>query len=287
MIKIDVQKKLHGANGAFVLHLKAQFQTQKTYAIFGESGNGKTTFFKMLAGILNPDAGSIIYKDHVFFDQKQGINEAIWKRKIGFVFQNHALFPHLTVYKNIIFGLDALMRHRVDDLIDLLNLQNLCDQKPKNLSGGQAQKVALARAILSNPHILLLDEPFNGLDRDNKLLLQEEIQKILEHFNLTTFLISHDIAEVFFLSQEVLILQNGSFTKRGTPHAVFLHQDACEKRIYGKVLSINKTQSLCTIEVLVQNMILQCILPNHQEVPSIGDFITIKNHFHIDGFEKI
>lgn len=288
MIVVNVQKKLNGANGEFVLDLQATFQTKQIYAIFGESGSGKSTFFKMLSGILLPDSGNITFNDEIFFDKEKKINKAIWKRKIGFVFQNYALFPHLNVYKNMVFGLDSKMKGKIDDLIALLNLHNLCDKKPKNLSGGQSQKVALARAILSNPDILLLDEPFNGLDKDTKNLLQEELKKILKHFDFTTFLISHDIAEVFFLSQKVLVLQDGKFARYGTPDEVFLQKkDVSEKRICGKVLSVREMQSFCEIEVLIQNMIFLFSLPNGAEIPKIGDFISIKNHFSIASVEKI
>lgn len=283
MIKVCLQKKLNGSKGDFILDLHTEFQSKKIYGIFGKSGSGKSTFFKMLAGISTPDSGSIIHNNQILYDKNKKINISPWKRKIGFVFQNYALFPHLNVYKNLVFGLDKTMKNQVDAIISMLNLQNLCDKKPKNLSGGQSQKVALGRAILSNPDILLLDEPFSGLDKMTKMTLQMELKKILENFNFTTFLISHDITEVFLLTQEVLILENGKFTKRGKPSDIFLKK---EKEIFGKILSIKEENEGLKAQIIIQDMIFSCILEKGCNLEN-NDFVAIQNHFFIDKIRKI
>lgn len=279
MIQVDIQKQLNGASGNFTLDLKATFQPNKLYAVFGESGCGKTTFFKMLSGIVNPDSGIIIHNNQTLFDKTKKINIPTWKRNIGFVFQNYALFPHLSVYKNIIFGLDKAMQSQVDSLIELLNLAKLCDKKPKNLSGGQAQKVALARSILQNPKILLLDEPFSGLDQNAKNTLQQELKNTLKHFDFTTFLISHDITEVFLLADQVFMLENGAFLRQGTPQEVFLTQQSGENKVYGKILSIKKQDSLAIMQVLIQQTIFKIVLQNPCKDFAIGDCIAIENNF--------
>ena len=290
MIRIDLQKSLEGAKGRLELDLQASFAPHLVHAIFGESGSGKTTFFKMLSGIITPDRGYIEHDGRVFFDSTNGVNLAIWRRKVGFVFQNYALFPHLSVYKNITFGLDKAMTHKIDELIALLNLSNLQDKKPKNLSGGQAQKVALARAILSNPDILLLDEPFSGLDRPTKITLQEELARILSHFKLTTFIISHDLEEVFSLAHQVHVLQEGRFTKQGSPSEVFLQKQDLGRNIYGKVLALRHEDSKLIVEVLVGDRILSLMMPEVRkslESPKIGDFIAFDNRFSISDYQKI
>ncbi|MCE3039588.1 ATP-binding cassette domain-containing protein [Helicobacter anatolicus] len=285
MIQISLQKQLSGAKGPFNLDLQANFQTNKTYAIFGESGSGKTTFFKMLCGITPPDSGYISYNNQVLYDKKAKINTPVWERNIGFVFQNYALFPHLNVYKNITFGLNKSLKSQVDSLISLLNLNQLCDKKPKHLSGGQAQKVALARSILQNPKILLLDEPFSALDQDTKTFLYQEFKNTLTHFNLTTFLISHDITEVLFLTDHVFVLEDGKFCKNGTPQEIFLEQK--NHKIFGKILSIKKQGNKSVLQVLVQNMIFNFILENADNSLKIGDMIAVDNHFSINRFQKI
>lgn len=287
MIDICIQKKLNGSKGIFTLDINAHFCTQKTYGIFGESGSGKTTFLKMLSGITNPDSGFICYKSQEFFNKKKNFSLPIWKRKIGFVFQNYALFPHLSVYKNIIFGLDKAMKNNIDDLIFSLNLENLCNQKPKNLSGGQSQKVALARAILSNPDILLLDEPFSGLDKDTKALLQIDLKNILEKYKITTFLISHDITEMFLLADEVYVLKDGKFVQYGSPSEVFLQTDKKEGKLLGKVLSLKEDGLALKAFLLIQNSIFSCSLPKTTEKIGIGDIIAIDNNISLHHFEKI
>ncbi|MCE3037270.1 ATP-binding cassette domain-containing protein [Helicobacter sp. faydin-H20] len=284
MIQISLQKQLSGAKGPLNLDLQANFQTNKTYAIFGESGSGKTTFFKMLCGITPPDSGYISYNNQVLYDKKAKINTPVWKRNIGFVFQNCALFPHLNVYKNITFGLNKSLKSQVDSLISLLNLNQLCDKKPKHLSGGQAQKVALARSILQNPKILLLDEPFSALDQDTKTFLYQEFKNTLKHFNLTTFLISHDITEVLFLTDHVFVLEDGKFCKNGSPQEIFLEQN--NHKIFGKILSIKKQGDKSVLQVLVQNMIFNFILENVDNSLKIGDMIAVDNHFSINRFQK-
>ncbi|WP_104697069.1 MULTISPECIES: ATP-binding cassette domain-containing protein [unclassified Helicobacter] len=285
MIEICIQKKLSGAQGNFTLDIHTLFHAQKTYGIFGKSGSGKTTFLKILAGITHPDSGIIKYNHQEFFNKEKKFSLPTWKRKVGFVFQNYTLFPHLSVYKNIIFGLDKTMQNQVEELIASLNLEKLCNQKPKNLSGGQSQKVALARAILSNPDILLLDEPFSGLDKDTKSLLQSDLKNILKKYKFTTFLISHDITEMFLLADEVFTLKDGKFIKSGSPSEVFLQKD--ENKILGKVLSLEEKDSTIQATLLVQNILLSCSLPKTNEKVRVGDIIAMDNNFSLLNFKKI
>ncbi|CBG40546.1 ATP-binding cassette domain-containing protein [Helicobacter mustelae] len=287
MIEVDLKKSLNGAGGKFTLELRASFAPKKLHAIFGESGSGKSTFFRMLSGLATPDSGRILQEKQIFFDKSQKINLPTWKRKIGFVFQDSSLFPHLNVYKNLVFGLDPALKDHIHPLISLLNLEHLCDKSPRHLSGGQSQKVALARAILHNPSILLLDEPFSGLDQNSKTLLQQELKKLLSHFPLTTFLISHDISEVFFLADEVFVLENGRFSKSGSPQQVFLQNSHHSSAFCGEILQIDAVNQTRIAQVLVQDIILQILLREDQKSLKIGDRILLENHLICKNIQKI
>ncbi|SNR73101.1 sulfate/molybdate ABC transporter ATP-binding protein [Desulfurobacterium atlanticum] len=189
-------------------------------AIFAPSGSGKSLTLSIIAGLLTPDEGQIVVNDKVFFDSETGINLSPQKRKVGYLFQNYALFPHLTVYENVAFPLRNRDRRKVEKLIKLFHLDGLEDRKPDTLSGGQKQRVALARALVYEPEILLLDEPFSALDRNLKEALYEEILKVKEIFSIPIVLVSHDIDEVLALSDRIIVYQNGKVLQKGPVHSV-------------------------------------------------------------------
>ena len=286
MIEISIQKRLQGKNGPFNLQIQTSFEENLIHAIFGKSGSGKSSIFRMIAGILPPDSGKIYFQSHCFFDSSKNFSLPIWKRKIGFVFQDYALFPHLNIYQNITFGIDTNLKNRLEEIIDLFELAHLLSQKPKHLSGGQSQKVALARAILSNPKILLLDEPFSGLDSSTKSSLYIDIKKILKHFNLTTFLISHDMAEVLLLADKIHKLEDGKLgsVKNFIPLAKNSHQDT---PIIAKVLDIITHKDGVILKVFSGQVILKLHLKSISKTLKVGDEVAFDPHLCIDHIHKI
>lgn len=276
MIEILIEKRLYGSDGEFDLNLHLEIPLGKFVCIFGKSGAGKSTILRMLSGLCSPDRGKIIIGDKVFFDSARNINVPTQERKIGFVFQDYALFPHLNVYKNIIFAHKG-DKNRVDEVISLMELESFCDKKISTLSGGQTQRVALARALVSSPEVLLLDEPLSAIDRQMRYKLQEELKNLSNHFNISSFLVSHDLGEVFRLSDYVAELKDGKITKFGTPQEVFLNQNLSAKmQMSGEILNISRGDVICIADILIGNSIVKITLePSEVKRFKIGDNVAV------------
>ncbi len=277
MIRIDIKKKLISQSGEIVLNISTQIKEKEFITVFGESGAGKTTFLRIIAGLTVPDRGYIEVNGKVWFDSKRGINLPPQKRKIGFVFQDYALFPNMTVEENILFAMEKRDTAFLEELIEIVNLKKLRNRKPDTLSGGQKQRVALARAIARKPEILLLDEPLSALDIKTRQFLQEEIKKIHERFNLTTFLVSHDYSEIFRMSNRVLYLKNGVIFKEGTPEEVFIEKRISGKvKITGEVLKVEKEDIIHVLSIFTGNSIIK-VVATEEEAKSIkvGDKVLI------------
>ena len=173
--------------------------------ISGESGIGKSTLFNVIAGLITPQKGTIKLKDEIFNEGDFSLNTE--KREIGYVFQDYALFPHINAQKNIEYALKSENNELCNELISKLDLLELLDKMPHELSGGQQQRVAILRAILMKPNILLLDEPFSNLDKNNIFAVQEIIKNVIELFQIPCLLISHDMRsnENFEINREISI----------------------------------------------------------------------------------
>ena len=173
--------------------------------ISGESGIGKSTLFNVIAGLITPQKGTIKLKDEIFNEGNFSLNTE--KREIGYVFQDFALFPHINAQKNIEYALKTENNELCNELISKLDLLELLDKMPHELSGGQQQRVAILRAILMKPNILLLDEPFSNLDKNNIFAVQEIIKNVIELFQIPCLLISHDMRsnENFEINREISI----------------------------------------------------------------------------------
>jgi len=193
------------------------------YGILGKSGSGKTTVLRLLAGFERPDSGSIEMRGKKIFDDNTWTPPE--KRNIGMVFQNFALFPHLNVQKNISFGLNKsqIKDGRLDDVINICNLQNLVSKKPSQLSGGEQQRVAIARALAPKPDVLLLDEPFSSLDAQMAREIREEIVDLLRGTKTTTILVTHNQEEALSICDFVSILDSGKIIQSSTPKEIYLH----------------------------------------------------------------
>ena len=278
MIEIDIHKRLLSTTGDFNLKVSCRINEGQLVSIFGSSGAGKTTILRLIAGLTQQDSGSISINNTIWFDATKRINLNPQKRKVGFVFQDYSLFPNMTVKENLEFALNkGQSKNVINELIETIELTDLQDRKPETLSGGQKQRVALARAMVQKPSILLLDEPLSALDGEMRNKLQDYILKVHKKYNLTTFLVSHDISEVFKLSDHVIKLENGSILKQGTPEEVFLDNKTTGKyTTIGTILSIQPSDVINIVSVLSNNNIIQVIATNEEAVNlSEGDKVTI------------
>ncbi|QEC68071.1 ATP-binding cassette domain-containing protein [Panacibacter ginsenosidivorans] len=222
MISFSLQKKLHAANGNMLFDISHNIKPCSFIGIYGASGAGKTSLLRMLAGFLEPEKGFIKVQENNWYSSNRKINLAPQKRSIGFVFQDYALFPNMTVKENLLFAIDkASPKNLVEELLALVELEQLHNRKIQTLSGGQKQRVALARALVRKPDLLLLDEPLSALDEELRDKLQSLILNVHKQFNLTTLLVSHDIAEMIRLADEILFIKDGVVEKSGSPVEMF------------------------------------------------------------------
>jgi molybdate transport system ATP-binding protein len=266
VIHIDARKRLLTADGPLDLAIQADIAEGEFVTLFGKSGAGKTTLLRMLAGLTDPDAGTLVVGDETWFDSARGIRLAPQQRRIGFVFQDYALFPNMSVRGNLEFALENKRdRAHIDELLALMELDALAQRRPAELSGGQRQRVALARALARRPRILLLDEPLSALDTDTRLRLQDELLKIHRAFKLTTLLVSHDLGEVFKLSDRVLTIERGRLVRQGKPLEVFGELMVSGRiEFTGEVLAIERNDVVYAVSVLVGNRIVSVIATDEE-----------------------
>ncbi len=270
MIKIDIKLPINTAKGKKQLELNTCLKANEITAIFGESGAGKTTLLKIIAGLIKPEFGRIKVGDELWLDTQKNINLAMQKRKIGFVFQDYALFPNMSVKENISYA--ATSKQKVEELLSLMNLENLAKIYPKNLSGGQAQRVALARALAREPQILLLDEPLSALDFKMRSFLQDELVKILQHFKITTLLVSHDLAEIYKLSHRILELSDGKIIKDARTNEFFTSSNLSAKlRLSATLLEMKKSDILVIFTLLLNQDIVKITLSEEEFLKSYKD----------------
>ncbi len=200
---VDIKKTMTSGKRRFKLIVA--FSSNDWYTVLsGPSGSGKSTTLNCIAGVVTPDSGSIVIGGRVLFDSGRGIDVPIRERRIGYLFQDYALFPHLSVADNIGFGLRRGFlrrlskedRDRVYELIDIFGLGQMADSPPRELSGGQKQRVALARALINRPSVLLLDEPFAALDHGLRVKMRKELKDVQTRFGVPVILVSHDPADI-------------------------------------------------------------------------------------------
>ena len=277
MIEIAVTKTLQSVSGRLELDVHAALETGSFTTLFGPSGAGKTTVLRMLAGLTEPDHGNIVAGGETWFDAARRINLPPQKRAIGFVFQDYALFPNLNVRENIAYAAKKNETAWVEELLELAGLTALQNRLPPTLSGGQKQRVALARAIARKPKLLLLDEPLSALDAAMRARLQDDLLCLHRRFGLTTLLVSHDIGEVFRLSQRVLRLDGGRIIQSGTPAEVFLHKRLAGKlNVHAQVLAIRHEEVVHIVSLLIGQDIVD-VIASADEVEGLlqGDAVSV------------
>ncbi len=261
MIELVLKKKLFSASGEFILDLQFSFEPGEFITLFGPSGAGKTTLLRCLAGLDQPDAGRITVNNETWFDSASRLNLPPQQRRVGYMFQDYALFPNMSVRANLEFaqprGAD---KQRVDQLIELMALGAMQNRKPATLSGGQQQRVALARALAAEPKLLLLDEPFSALDHATRVRLHEEVLAMQRRYGLTTLMVSHDVGEVYRLAQRVLLLEAGRLVQQGAPAELFGAGHAGGKFSFaGEVLAIETADVVFAVTLLVGNQVVRVI----------------------------
>jgi molybdenum ABC transporter ATP-binding protein len=223
LLEAAFRKQLASSDREFVLDV--EFQAAPGFNIlFGASGAGKTTLLDCIAGLTTPDSGRIAIAERVLYDRAKGINLPVAKRRVGYVFQNLALFPHLTVAQNLQFGLAHLSKSERNDrtaaMLQSFRISHLAQRSARKISGGESQRVALARTLVTDPSVLLLDEPLAALDAPTKAKIIDDLRKWNEAHRIPILYVTHSREEVFALGERVLVLDAGRLIAQGTPHEV-------------------------------------------------------------------
>jgi molybdate transport system ATP-binding protein len=218
-----LRRRMAGQGHEFVLEV--EFQAAPGFTIlFGASGAGKTTLLDCVAGLATPDAGRIAIGERVLFDSSQGADVAVAKRRVGYVFQDLALFPHLTVEQNVQYGLahlaQAERRERSSAILQAFRIAHLARRWAREISGGESQRVALARTLVTDPAVLLLDEPLAALDAPTKSKIIDDLREWNRTHRIPILYVTHNREEVFALGERVIVLDAGHIVAEGTPHEV-------------------------------------------------------------------
>ena len=278
MIILNLKKTLDATDGKMELNVSIDIKKNSLTTIFGESGAGKTSILRMISGLMDPDSGHIDVNGKTWYNSSAGINLKIQNRRIGYVFQDYALFPNMTVKENLSYALKKRQDTAiVSELLDIIELENLKNRKSGTLSGGQKQRVSLARALVGNPEILLLDEPLSALDEGIRSKLQDYILRVHEKYKLTTILVSHDLPEIFKLSDQIFLLKNGKIERSGTPTEVFLSNNISGKyRFTGTIIEKTKNDVVHVIGVLVGNNLIKVIATEDEgDSLKLGDKVMV------------
>ncbi len=270
MVKAHLEKELKD------FHLKVSFNSREPVtALFAPSGSGKSLTLQAIAGLVKPDRGRVEVKGKTLFDSEKGIDLPPQKRRVGYLLQDYALFPHMTVLENVSYG--AKEREKVHQLLKRFKIEELKDKYPDQISGGQKQRVALARALATEPQLLLLDEPFSALDRNLKEELYRELKELLDELKIPVILVTHDHQELFELARWVVILERGKSVQEGEPEEVFFNPSSLKTAkllghrtfLEGEVLEVNRE----TVIKLPSGRVLKCRRGNFK--PGEKVFVSI------------
>ena len=281
-INVDIHKKL----GDFSLDINFNSSARRI-GILGASGCGKSMTLRCLAGIEKPDRGNIILDGKTIFDSAKRINEKAQKRNIGYLFQNYALFPTMTVKDNIGVGIKGKKQEKENKIkyyIDKFKLQGLEKHLPGELSGGQQQRVALARIMAYEPAMILLDEPFSALDMYLKDQLQHELLKMLEDYRGIVIMVSHSRDEIYRFSQELLIIDQGQTICQGECKKIFQSPGKKEAaRLTGckNIVKANRIDAH-VIEIPEWELLVNC----EREIPEDTEWVGYRAHDFIPVWEK-
>jgi len=276
MLIFNLNKKHN--HSTFELDVTFELNKGDFLSIYGQSGAGKTTILRLIAGLDEVTNGCLKNNDTTWFDSSKGINLKPQQRSIGFVFQDNTLFPNMSVIENLEFALKkGQSKTIIHELISSFGIKDLINRNITSLSGGQQQKVALARAIVQKPAILLLDEPLSAVDDTNRHMLQNLLLKIHNQYELTTILVSHNVPEIFKLSNKVLKIKAGKIEKLGTPKEIFSSNTISNQiTLIGIVLDFEEKNNVYTIVIQSNtNIIKQIVSKTDFKHYKIGELIAI------------
>ncbi len=272
MIIVDVKKRLFGSKGDMDLDIKLDIKEGSFVSILGKSGSGKTTLLRIIAG-LERARGHINISSDIWMDKKTLLHPR--ERSVGFVFQDYALFPNMSVKENLLFANPD--NSLADKLLDMTELGELKDTLPTMLSGGQQQRVAICRALMRKPKILLLDEPLSALDMQMREKLQLEILKLHVEFKTTTIMVSHSPNEIYKMSDFVALMEDGKIKKYGNPKEILLKTSGSQKFSFrGRILDIYKADILYIAVIAIDNQIVEIVLDsNEAQSLKTGDSVRV------------
>lgn len=226
-MQVAIKKRLESdKSGSFTLDVAFRAADGITI-LFGPSGSGKTTTLRAIAGIVTPDTGSISIDEEIYFDSAAGENLSIQKRRVGYVFQDYALFPHMTAEQNVAYGIKdngrqrASRQERARAMLTLFKIEHVGERYPRNMSGGEQQRTALARALASDPAVVLLDEPLSAVDAETRARLLDEVVSAQERVGIPFVYVTHNTSEALRLGAQVVVLHEGGVKQIGHPSAIF------------------------------------------------------------------
>ncbi|MDW8801548.1 sulfate/molybdate ABC transporter ATP-binding protein [Clostridium sp. A1-XYC3] len=272
---VDIEKKLPGFD------LKVKFNTDdNVLGLLGASGSGKSMTLRCIAGLENPSKGRIVLNERVLYDSEKGINIPSRKRKIGFLFQNYALFPNMTVTQNISFGIKNLSKQEqakiVDEKIEMMQLQGLENRFPGQLSGGQQQRVAIARALAIDPEALLLDEPFSALDNYLRGEMEKKIIDTLSQYKGTAVFVSHNMDEVYRVCKKLVVLSKGKVAACGSREDIFENPPTLSAAQLTGCKNISRTKLID--ENTVEALDWGCTIKLNKKVSDPLSYVGIRAH---------
>jgi len=272
MIKINIQKQLHGSNGLMNLNVNLEIKQGEFVALAGLSGSGKTTLLRILAG-LEEASGIIKINNSIWLDEKFSLSPQ--KREIGFVFQDYALFPNYTVLENLLYVNKDI--ELANHLLKITVLSELKNRLPQTLSGGQKQRISLCRALMNRPKILLMDEPLSALDPSMRTKLQNEILTLHKEFETTTIMVSHDSSEIYRLANRMVVLNYGQIISDGTPKEILLKTKGSQKFSFeGELLDIVKVDVIYVAMVSIGQQLVEVVVSKDEVINlEIGQRVTL------------
>lgn len=274
VLSVSIRKKLRD------FFLDVSFQTSnEIFALLGASGSGKSMTLKIIAGIETPDEGKIILNGRVLFDSEKKINLPPQSRRVGYLFQNYALFPNMTVAENILFAAVGNRNEKLrslDENLKRFQLRGLENSYPHELSGGQQQRVALARILTSHAEFLLLDEPFSALDSYLKWNLELELAEILKSYNGAAILVSHDRDEVFRLADKIAVLNQGKIDAMNGKHELFDNPQTVSAAILTGCKNISSAKKIDDDKIFAEDW--HVTLSVNKKIPDDLKFIGIHAH---------
>jgi molybdate transport system ATP-binding protein len=278
MIDIKVKKELLAPDDSFQLDIDIQIDKGSFVAFYGDSGAGKSSFLRILAGLIKPDSGSIRVGNEYWFDSAKKINIPPQQRKIGFVFQEDALFPNMTVIENIAFALPKREDQQwLEEILSIINLKDLENRAIHTLSGGQKQRVSIARAIARKPAILLLDEALSALDHGMRSELQDYILSLHEKLQLSSIMVSHDLGEISKMADLVFVIENGKITRSGDVLSIFSNRNVSGKfQFNGSILAIKPADVIFIVTILIGKNIVKVVVDKRTAANlKIGDSVLV------------